>query len=259
MFADHTDNILDQLQDVGRRYRQMNEDVIKSSKDLRMHLNIAFKSVAFIQECTNRTDAIAHFTVRQLLGRLIGSGGASLDFALNGFYQASLMLARDMLETSYLLADFALNPGHVRQWETAKSSKDKEPFKPVKLRERLDAHYGSHNKQRDNQYRFLSSVAGHPSLEGVAFTMFHETADGVRPLFDVLKRRIRKPEGPGVLKIPPFCEPAFLSICLEEIANIAMSIAAMSGKWSIMPLDDPMRIDFLEQQSIWFAHFYPSK
>lgn len=119
--------------------------------------------------------------------------------ALSGDYTCSAMMARDLLETQFLISylqDDQESPG---KWLRADQRELKAAYKAVKIREALDKRDGFKGQKRREHYSVLSAIA-HPTP--IAFQM--------------------KADGAGLMRNGPQNSPDFLEGCLQEAARQTM-------------------------------------
>jgi hypothetical protein len=90
---------------------------------------------------------------------------ASLNLALRGMYAQSITLTRGMLESSFLIYDFKLNPSNEDVWFNGSKTKREKMFKPSKVRERVTKSGGANVKTNSDLYGLLSTWAIHSGHE----------------------------------------------------------------------------------------------
>jgi hypothetical protein len=98
--------------------------------------------------------------IQRLLGRCVSNASASLALALQGQYDESLLLTRNVGEVANLLLLFTLDPAEQNDWETLEGSAHWNKFRPKKVRGRI----GKHNQvplMAEAEYGVLSEVAVH--------------------------------------------------------------------------------------------------
>jgi hypothetical protein len=70
---------------------------------------------------------------------------------LAGYYQNSVTLQRDLLETGFLIDYLAIDRAKIQEWRESNDKELQKKFAPVKIREALDAHdKGDRKKERRN-------------------------------------------------------------------------------------------------------------
>jgi hypothetical protein len=143
--------------------------------------------------------------------RLFNDLASGLSQALAGYYHQAFDAVRDVVELQFLFDDFADEPDKVIRWATAERVAREKEFKPIKVRERLDARYEHTGEKRRAAYQALSTMASHASPEG--FSLF-APADNLSV-------------------IGPFFEKRFLGALLGEMAQ--HGLAATVNFTSLLP------------------------
>jgi hypothetical protein len=144
--------------------------------------------------------------VLQLLGaRLFNGAGASIKLLLSGYYQAAASLAREVLETSFLVDLLANDHNKVERWRTIPDKKRKEEFSPRRVREALDLRDQFTSKARAQHYSLLSGLASHPTPNGF---------------------RLLRPGPNQLAKIGPFFNPETLGAVVHELGRIVVPAAS---------------------------------
>jgi hypothetical protein len=112
--------------------RQQSLSFIQTDQALILHFDVLERSMNLIEYFaraweTQDDDDIA----LQLLGaRLFNSSAASINLLLSGYYQASVSLAREVLETSFLVDLLANDRQAVARWRKASEEERKTQFGP---------------------------------------------------------------------------------------------------------------------------------
>lgn len=103
----------------------------------------------------------------QLLGiRLFNAGTSALTLMLAGYYQNSVMLLRDVLETRFLIDYFAIDPAKIRKWRASNEKERNREFGPVKVRQALDYQDKAEGGKRAQIYKLMCKYGTHPTYEG---------------------------------------------------------------------------------------------
>ena len=142
--------------------------IIALNSDLKDHLALVNASL----DCLSRLP-VAHIeegedelmTLR-LTVRCFNSGAAALRLVRSGYFQPALTMVRDLIEVYFLLDLFSRDPGTLSEWRTMDDKERNKNFKPVRVRERLDALDGHKEKRREQAYKMLSQHAAHVSPAG---------------------------------------------------------------------------------------------
>lgn len=174
----------------------------------------------------------------QLLGiRLFNAAASSIKLMLSGYYQTAAGQMRDLLETTFLLDYFQSNRPLITDWRTSDDRARWNKFKPVKIREALDARDGFEGKKRGAAYSLLSELASHASTKGF---------------------RMLTPIPGGDAHCGPFFEKTSLDPCLSELAKILVQAAGTFTRF--FTKDDKhsygMKIGYMEAQGEWLERFY---
>jgi hypothetical protein len=139
--------------------------------------------------------------IRVLGHRAFNDLMVAANLILSGYYQSGVILARDLLEVTFLLHDFSAERGNIEKWRTLRDKSHDELFKPVVIRKRLDDRDGFTSKKRAEAYKFMSSLAGHPSPTG-----FQMLLSG------------------GVYRSGPFFDSGALESCWSELAKVTVQV-----------------------------------
>ena len=171
--------------------------------------------------------------VIQFLGmRIFNDLASSVKLALSGYNQSAAMILRDVLETVFLIDRFQSDWPAVREWRAANSKTRWEGFRPKKVRAFLDKRDGFAGKKRDAAYNLLSTLAGHPSMEGVAML---------------------RPAGADA-HMGPFVELPTLEAVLAETAKLAVQAGELIAEF--LPTEhveaNRSRRDFSVSKGRWF-------
>ena len=135
---------------------------------LKEHLEMIHASLDTIYAFT-----IAHekptddeLTVQRLGIRLFNTSTSSLTLMLAGYYQNSIMLLRDLLETGFLIDYLAIQPNKIQEWQPSTEKQRTKKFSPFKIREALDDHDNATGKKRAEIYKVMCTYGTHPTPEG---------------------------------------------------------------------------------------------
>lgn len=175
--------------------------LIASHRDLSDHLALVERAMDVLdvlrQHHQSNDD---ERTVSHLAIRCFNHFAGSWKLTASGYYQAAALLLRDVVETTYLINAFYLDPTHIAIWRTADRKTKKALFSPATVRKRLDADMGAARSRCEQIYATFSSLAGHPSVEGFAM---------LRPM------GMDAHNG-------PFLDPTALRALLEELGKLAV-------------------------------------
>lgn len=105
-------------------------------------------------------------TLKYIGSRLFNTAIAAFHNCLNGYYQVSFSLQRDLIEIQFLLDVFRSFPKKIKEWREADDKKLKKDFGPLALRTLLDERDGFKEKKRAERYRKLCKYASHMTYAG---------------------------------------------------------------------------------------------
>lgn len=172
--------------------------------------------------------------IRVLGHRAFNDLMVAANLILSGYYQAGVMLARDLLELTFLLNDFRAEPGNVEKWRTLKDKAYDDIFKPVVIRKRLDDRDGFTSKRRANAYKLMSTLAGHPSPSG-----FQMLLSG------------------GVYRSGPFFDAKMLDSCWSELAKVAVQVGMPYAMFKLKTREAAhIKAEYLDVTNAWMEKFF---
>lgn len=102
----------------------------------------------------------------------------------SGYYQAAALILRDVVETTWLVNFFYLEPNQIEAWRKSDHKARTSIFSPKAIRKALDRHAGHTHSRRDEIYFKFCNLAAHPTVEG--FTMLRPLGMEARngPFYD---------------------------------------------------------------------------
>jgi hypothetical protein len=175
-------------------------------------------------------------TIQQLGVRLFHGLAAAMRLLLGGYAQHSVMIQRDLLETTFLLEFFDLNPDQITPWRNSDTATRQGKYGPIHIRSALDARDGFKEKKRAAQYKLFCEMGSHPTPAG----------------FQLLA-----PAGRGA-HCGPFIDKAQFEAVLSELARLALQTGSAFAQFfnatCVKTIES--KIDWLEASSNWFEHFY---
>lgn len=131
-------------------------------------------------------------TLKLLVRRLADVTLAALSLVLEGYYQSSLALQRDVLETGFLLEVFNRFPARIQDWRTLKGRAHWDVFRPQAVRDALQ----DDEADRTSIYHNFCVYASHVTRPGSHLLV----------------------QGQGATAGPRF-DQKYLSDCVEEHAR----------------------------------------
>jgi hypothetical protein len=198
------------------------------------HMNMIHASMDVIHTFTNEYQKWTDDDLTiQLLGiRLFNASASGLALMLAGYYQNSLTLLRDLLETGFLLHYFAIDRSKINEWTCSDETTRHKNFRPVMIRDALNKHDGA--TQRGHIYKLMCNYAAHPAYEG--FTMV-------------------APNGLG--SIGPFLDEKRLKSLVEELAKHLLFFALVyMGHFDKLPPEFlKLKSEFLNNVKSWGERF----
>ena len=209
---------------------------INSIESLKDHLLLIHDSLNILFDLTIhfRPESDDEKTVQPLGIRLFNSTVCSLKLLLSGYYQISVSIQRDILETGFLLDYFLSNPAKISEWKHSNSTERYREFKPANIRKALDNRDGFTNKKRKNIYQMMCEYATHPSINST---------------------QLIAPD--GYAKIGAFYDENYLKAVLEELTLRApLSIIYYIRHFKNTPKEFiKPKIDFLNKLKKWFLKY----
>jgi hypothetical protein len=216
-------------------------------------LNIIYE---FTKTLENRTDD--ELTIQFLGLRLFNSIASSLLLLLSGYYQCSIMILRDVLETGSLLDYFTVDNSEILIWKNSGPNERRRNYKPSVIRKALDKRDGFTVNYREQLYSKMSEYATHPTHPGT---------------------KLISPKGLG--KIGPFIEGEYLKHMIEEFAlripyftliylsffnslptrfvDIKNDYLLRVKNWSLMYVGHDLSIINSEQRKVWIMLCFEPK
>lgn len=140
---------------------------INTLPNLKEHLDIVYASLNMIFNTIYfeaQTDD--ELTIQALGIRLFNSITSSLKLLLAGYYQNSVMIQRDILETGFLLDYFSIYPSKISDWRNSNSKGRQKNYGPGIIRSKLNKRDGVIKSKRDEIYKLMCEIATHPTFKG---------------------------------------------------------------------------------------------
>lgn len=170
--------------------------------------------------------------------RCFNALAASLRLMLGGYYQASALHIRDLLETTFLIDYFSTDRALVTQWRTMSDRDRKIAFKPITVRDALDKRDGFTTRKRKEAYELLCKLAGHATPEGAVM--------------------LAPDPSIGTVHCGPFLETTALDAVLSEAAKTAIQAAGAFRQ--VIKADGidahAARIGFMHEEAAWLKRFF---
>lgn len=182
------------------KIEQIHERFLCDQEDLSNHKNLIESVLSFIADVSacHPHESEDDLVNLRLAIRCFNSLSSAFVCLRKGYYQPSLTLLRDIIETTFLIDLFQKDIGKLSEWLHATEKERKNNFSPVKVRIRLDEIDGFVEKKRAEVYSFYSTIASHANPTGFQITMIN-----------------------GDSQIGPFPDQTLFQACLEDIAKYA--------------------------------------
>ncbi len=181
------------------------EEEIRTKSILEINANPKLKEqLVIIQESLNmifdliksyRSQTDDELTIQYIGLRLFNSIVSALNLLLSGYYQVSVIIQRDILETGFLLDYFLSDKSTIQDWKTSSNKDRLQKYSPAVIRKALDRRDGFKGKQREQMYKLLCEYAAHPTYPGF---------------------KMVAPKGLG--EIGPFLDAKYIKATFEELS-----------------------------------------
>src|SRR4030042_1795525 len=213
------------------------EEEIRTKSILEINADLTLKDqLVIIQESLNMIFDITksyknqtddELTIQYIGVRLFNSIVSALKLLLSGYYQASVIIQRDVMETGFLLDYFLTDKSKIESWKTCSNKDRLKKYGPASIRQALDQRDGFKDKQREQMYKLLCEYAAHPTYPGFKMVAPKGLVE-LGPFFNAkyLKGTIEELS----LRVPHFSiiylshfenlPPKFLKIRTEYLVNI---------------------------------------
>lgn len=221
------------------RFRAESLALVEGDEMLTLHLGFVHMCLDGLQY--NRVSYEAwdedQRTIQLIGAQVFNSIGAALKLVLSGYYQASGLQIRFVLEAGWLLDYFSTDTTLVDLWRKTPEDKRQNVFRPGKIRTTLDLRDGFTDKKRDAHYKRLSVLSGHPTLAS----------------FNMLRS-----DPTQLARMGPFVERALLATCIQELVMVS-AVAFESFSWFFPPValtDYYGWLGYLRYQREWSQKVY---
>jgi hypothetical protein len=208
--------------------------------EIKQHLYMMERAMDLIHNLISSGDSEDRdlMCLRMLGARTFNSLAVTIKLSLGGYYQASALQLRDVLETIFLLDYFSMDRSLVTEWRTAPDKQRRKKFGPAVVRKALDYRDALTTSKRTETYDMFCRLAAHP------------TPDSATMLMPV--------QGSKTIHVGPFLEPEGLKALLSEATvcavQVGMVFRRLIGAKTIEQLESG--VAFSEAQSEWFSEFF---
>lgn len=171
---------------------------INSVPELKDQLTMVQESLNLVYDLTKsyKSQTDDELTIQYIGIRFFNTTVSALKLLLSGYYQTSILVQRDILETGFLLDYFLFDKSQILVWKKSSSKDRLKKFGPAIIRKVLDERDGFKEKKREEIYRRLCEYAAHPTYAGF---------------------KMAAPKGLG--KIGPFFDVRYLKATVEELSQ----------------------------------------
>jgi soluble cytochrome b562 len=221
--------------------RQLSKAAIEASEDLTLHATMIERAMNMLDHMSKRRPHSDEdeLVLLMLAARLFNSGASSMKLLMGGYYQSTVMVTRDILETTFLLDYFHSNRDQIAVWRTCDEKKRSREFGAMKIRMALDDRDGFTERKREAAYNLLCQLGTHPTYTG----------------FQMLQAK-----GSNLTIVGPFFEPASLDAVLSEFAKTIMQAGSQARHAKERDIADyRISLDYLTTQADWSDRFFGTK
>jgi hypothetical protein len=154
------------------RYRVESLALIEGEESRRSQLHLVELALSLLVYFTHDYEAKTEdeFTIQRLGIRLFNAGSSAVKLGLSGYYQVAFSLARDIMETGFLLDYLRTAPQDIARWRDLSDREHWKSFRPELIRKRLEERDRSGANGGAAPYKALSRLASHPTAGGFAMT-----------------------------------------------------------------------------------------
>jgi len=216
-----------------------NESVLRINtlRGLEEHLDIVYSSLNVVFNTRfYKAQTDDEITIQALGIRLFNSIVSSLKLLLAGYYQSSVMIQRDILETGFLLDYFSIYPSKISDWSNCNSRDGRINYRPKVIRDELNERDGVIKSKRDEIYKLMCELATHPTYRG----------------FDLIA-----PKGLG--ETGPFFYLYFLISIIKELAKwVPLFTLIHLNHFKKLPLPSDLLVaknEFMDKLKIWAQEY----
>jgi hypothetical protein len=218
--------------------RQLSKAAIEASEHLSLHARMIERAMNMLDYMAKRRPHADQdeLVLQMLAARLFNSGASAMKLLMGGYYQSTVMVMRDILETTFLLDYFHSNRDQIAVWRSCDEKKRNREFGALKIRIALDDRDDFTERKREAAYQLLCQLGTHPTYTG----------------FQMLQAK-----GSNKTIVGPFFEPASLDAVLSELAKTIMQAGSQARHAKERDIADyRMSLDYLSTQADWSDHFF---
>jgi hypothetical protein len=140
---------------------------IGADEECHDHLKILSEALDWIRKIAidRKHNTDDELVVQGLIARIYNDVSVAFELIISGFYQASLMITRDIHESSLLIRRFALYTPAIQEWKNGKY------FSPSDNRKFLEENENEYSKGTAGGarvlYGYFSTLGTHPTWKGI--------------------------------------------------------------------------------------------
>lgn len=144
-------------------------ELVEANPDLAAHLDITERAMDVLDmlrqhhQGSDDDRAISHLGIR-----VFNDFATAWKLMASGYYQAAVLILRDVIETASLVNAFQLDKTLIAKWRHADRRTLLRDFGPGSIRKILDHHTGLGKSRRHEIYIKFSTLGAHPTLDGFA-------------------------------------------------------------------------------------------
>lgn len=109
-------------------------------------------------------------TIGYIGARIFNCGMVCFRSCMDGYYQVSMSLTRDLIEIQFLLDYFRYKPEKIAEWRNSDYKQRRDNFSTVKLYQELDKRDGFEDQNRKKTYQLFCEYATHVTYPGIKLT-----------------------------------------------------------------------------------------
>ena len=227
------------LHDGEELLRAKSIEAINASEDLLAHATLIERAMDLMDYfCRQHTAQGDDELTVQLLGiRMFNGAASALKLLLSGYYQTSALQQRDLLETIFLLDYFETDRTRIAGWRGSDKQARQKNFGPAVVRKALDERDRFTERKREEAYKLLCKLAGHPTYAGF---------------------RMLVPQPGGNAHCGPFFELTAFKAVYEELAKHLVQAGNVFVQFfpGSTTAGHKTKISFMEVQAQWAERFY---
>lgn len=126
-------------------------------------------------------------TISYIGARVFNDGMVAFRSCMNGYYQISMSLIRDLIEIQFLLDFFRSNKAQISVWRKSSNKDRYKNFAPHVLYKKLDEREGWTGERRKKTYQMFCEYAAHVTFPGIKLTTNSKGAVLIGSFYDEKK------------------------------------------------------------------------